>query len=141
MADTPAAATRPGPRPETSLDDEFWRHCAQERLCFQVCEGCETWRHLPRTMCARCGSSQWAWQPSAGRGRLYSWTVTHQAMLPQFETEVPYIVAVVELDEGVRMVSQLRGVTTEELEIGIPLDLHFERFEGDFALPMFRPRK
>jgi len=140
MADSPAAATRPGPRAETLLDDEFWQHCTQERLCFQVCDDCETWRHLPRMMCAQCGSAKWAWQQSAGRGHLYSWTVTHQAMLPQFASEVPYVVAVVELDEGVRMVSQLRGVETDELEIGIPLELYFERFEDDFALPMFRPR-
>jgi len=60
-------------------------------------------------------------------------------MLPQFASEVPYVVAVVEFDEGVRMVSQLRGVETDELEIGIPLELYFERFEDGFALPMFRP--
>lgn len=142
MAETPAGAElRPAPQPDTSLDEEFWQHCAQERLCFQVCGSCETWRHLPRTMCAQCGSAEWTWQQSAGRGHLYSWTVTHQAMLPQFETEVPYVVAVVELDEGVRMISQLRGVATDQLEIGIALDLYFERFGGDFALPMFRPRK
>ncbi|MCR9096399.1 MAG: Zn-ribbon domain-containing OB-fold protein [bacterium] len=139
MTDSPAAAPRPGPRAETLLDDEFWQHCTQERLCFQVCDDCETWRHLPRMMCAQCGSAKWAWQQSAGRGHLYSWTVTHQAMLPQFASEVPYVVAVVEFDEGVRMVSQLRGVETDELEIGIPLELYFERFEDGFALPMFRP--
>lgn len=140
MANTVDELVRPGPRPVTRLDEEFWAHCAEERLCFQVCESCETWRHLPRIMCARCGSVKWTWRASVGRGCLYSWTVTHQAMLPQFESEVPYVVAVVELDEGVRMVSQLRGVEKKDLEIGLPLELYFERFEGGLVLPMFRSR-
>ncbi len=131
---------RLGPRPVTRLDEEFWAHCAEERLCFQVCTSCDTWRHLPRTMCARCGSAQWSWRASNGRGSLYSWTVTHQAMLPQFDSEVPYVVAVVELEEGVRMVSQLRGVEVKDLALGSPLDLYFERFEEGLVLPMFRPR-
>lgn len=129
---------KPVPSPESRLDEEFWRHCASEQLCFQVCGACETWRHLPRSICAHCGSADWSWKECRGRGRLYSWTVTHQPNLPQFLQDVPYVVAVIELEEGVRMVSHLRGVDPAELEIDLPVALEFERVSDDVALPMFR---
>lgn len=129
---------KPLPRPETRLDEEFWSHCAAERLCFQVCASCGTWRHLPRTLCAACGSADWSWRESSGRGRLYSWTVTHQPSLPQFAADAPYVVAVIELEEGVRMVSHLRGVEPAALELDLPVALEFERVSDDMSLPMFR---
>jgi hypothetical protein len=131
----------PAPQPDTQLDQEFWEHCAQERLCFQRCTGCGTWRHLPRVLCAQCGSDNWEWRESSGRGRLYSWTVTHQAMLPQFAAEVPYVVAIVELEEGPRMVTRLRDVAPSALALDLPLRVAFERLDADFALPFFRLAK
>lgn len=139
MSESTEFPPRPAPQPQIQLDEEFWAHCASERLCFQVCSSCDTWRHLPRLMCAGCGSAEWEWRESAGRGRLYSWTVTHQAMMPQFVPYVPYIVAVVELDEGVRMISHLRGIDPGNLELGLPVVLEFDRLNDDVALPMFRP--
>lgn len=127
------------PKPLNALDEQFFANCAEERLCFQRCASCDAWRHLPRSMCARCGSDTWAWQPSSGRGRLFSWTVCHQSVLPEFADQVPYIVAVVELEEGVRMVSALRGVTPEELALDLPLAVAFETLPEGGALPVFRP--
>jgi uncharacterized protein len=128
----------PRPQHETQLDEEFWGHCARERLCFQRCTRCETWRHLPRVMCAKCGSTEWEWRESSGRGRLYSWTVTHQAMLPPFAAEVPYVIAIVELEEGPRMVSRLRDVDPKMLRLELPLRVSFERLDENVALPFFR---
>lgn len=138
MSEKNSIPEKPAPQPENALDEAFWSHCARERLCFQVCTSCKTWRHMPRVYCARCGSDAWDWQPSSGRGRLYTWTITHQPTLPQFAADVPYVVAVIELEEGVRMVSHLRGVTPDELEIDLPVVLEFERLNDDVALPMFR---
>jgi len=140
VSETPELPPKPAPNPENRLDEEFWSHCAQERLCFQVCESCNSWRHLPRWSCARCGSADWSWRESSGRGLLYTWTVTHRPSLPQFASDVPYIVAVIELEEGVRMVSRLRGVAPEALAIGLPVGVEFERVAEEFVLPMFRPR-
>ena len=137
MSETVESPPKPMPQPENRLDEEFWSHCAQERLCFQVCEGCNQWRHLPRLVCAHCASLEWSWQEASGKGRLYSWTVTHQAMLPQFAADVPYVVAVIELAEGVRMVSHLRGVAPEDLELDLPVTVDFERVNDECALPMF----
>jgi uncharacterized OB-fold protein len=128
------------PMAMTRLDEEFFAHCAQERLCFQRCTGCGSWRHLPRALCARCGSDAWEWRQSSGRGRLYSWTVTHQAILPGFAEHVPFVVAVVELEEGVRMISALRGVAREDLALDLPLAVAFERVPDGQALPVFGPR-
>lgn len=139
-----ATTTPPGlrlPSPQTPLDEEFWAHCAQERLCFQRCTRCYTWRHLPRLLCAHCGSDRWEWEASSGRGHLFSWTVSHQAVLPEFRDQVPFVVALVELEEGVRMVSTLRGVALEDLALDLPLQLDFERVDEETALPVFRPRE
>lgn len=134
-----SAVSRPAPMPE-GLNAEFYQHCAQGELCFQRCTDCGTWRHLPRVMCAHCGSDQWSWQRASGRGRLFSWTVTHQAMHPSFAGDVPYIVAVIELDEGVRMVSGVRNLPPDRLQIDLPMEVTFEHVSEDIALPYFRLR-
>ena len=128
------------PMPMTRLDEEFFAHCAQERLCFQRCKGCGTWRHLPRALCARCGSDAWEWQPSSGRGRLYSWTVTHQPLHPDFAAEVPYAVVVVELDEGPRLVCSVRDLANESLALDLPVEIGLAPVNDDIALPFARPR-
>jgi hypothetical protein len=140
VSQSPDLPPKPAPNPENHLDEAFWAHCAEEKLCFQVCEACGAWRHLPRSLCAPCGSPDWSWRESSGGGRLYTWTVTHQPSLPAFATDVPYVVAVIELEEGVRMVSRLRAAAPERLEIGLAVVLEWERLAGGVALPMFRPR-
>lgn len=117
----------------------FYRHCSEGRLAFQRCDDCGAWRHLPRIMCARCGSTRWSWQESSGRGSLYSWTVTHQAMHPAFATEVPYVVGVIEMEEGVRLVARVR-VRPDELLLDLPVEVDFERLSEEISLPCFRRR-
>lgn len=126
------------PSPE-GLNAEFYRHCARGELRFQRCSECGTWRHLPRFMCAQCGSERWSWELSSGRGRVYSWTVTHQAMHPAFAAEVPYAVLVVELDEGVRMVGRLRDLLPADLELSLSVEIVFDPISDEVALPGFRP--
>ena len=105
----------PAPRPKHYLDEQFWEHCAQGVLAFQCCLDCETWRHIPRFMCANCGSERWGWRQSNGRGTLYSWTVCHMPMSPAFESIFPYAVLVVEMEEGVRMTAGARPFTVTPL--------------------------
>src|SRR3546814_12553085 len=73
---------------------------SNRRLCFQQCTGCGRHRHVPRYMCPFCGSPDWEWQESAGRGKVFSWTVTWRAMHPAFADQLPYATVVVEMDEG-----------------------------------------
>ena len=86
---------------------EFYRFAAQGDLRLQRCADCNTWRHPPRHRCAACGSDTTTWEPVSGRGRVFSWTITHRQLDPAFE--VPYAVVVVELDEGPRLVGNLAG--------------------------------
>jgi uncharacterized OB-fold protein len=136
VSDT-TAAPKPVPRPE-GLDAEFYARCREAQLCFQRCEACGALRHPPRHMCARCGSADWTWMPSSGRGRLYTWTVTHQSPHPAFAPDTPYVVAVVQLEEDVRMVSGLRDVRSDQLELDLPVEVEFERVSDEIALPYFR---
>ena len=136
---TIARGSKPVPRPE-GLDAEFYRHCAAGRLCFQRCRGCQVYRHVPRRRCGPCGSPDWEWSASGGVGRVFSWTVTHQALHPAFASEVPYAVAVVELEEGVRMAAGLRDIDPGAIELDLPVEVRFEPVGEDLALPYFRPR-
>ena len=90
----PPSPPKPIPEPD-GLNAEFYEQCTKGRLYFQRCTACEAWRHLPRDMCPKCGSADWEWSPSSGRGKIYSWTVTHRAMHPSFAGDVPYAVVVV----------------------------------------------
>ena len=121
------------------MDDlavQFYAACAKGRLHFQRCDACATWRHLPRHACAACGSSEWSWAPSSGRGRVYSWTVTHQAPYPGLPT--PFVVAVVETEEGVRLAAGLRGVAPDELRLDLPVEVELVPVSDEAAVPFFR---
>ena len=139
MSDS-TAVPKPAPEPVTQLDEEFWEQCAQKGLYFQRCTACDTWRHLPRSMCAQCGSTDWEWAKSSGRGHVYSWSISHQAMHPAFANDVPYAVLIVELEEGVRMVSGLRELPPDQLELGLPVEAFFEDDGENPPVPWFRPR-
>jgi len=134
----PELPPRPLPQPDDDLVAAFWEHCAREELRFQRCAGCGTWRHLPRLRCARCGSAEFSWERSSGRGRVYSWTVTHQSPMRAFRP--PFATLVVELEEGVRMVAGLAGAGPEVLRLDLPVEVVFERVNAEWALPSFRPR-
>jgi uncharacterized OB-fold protein len=131
-------ADRPLPDPDDALTEQFYAHCARGELRFQRCGRCRAWRHLPRFLCARCGSSEWSWDRSSGRGQIFSWTVTHQPMHPAFAADVPYVLVIVEMEEGVRMVSGLRDSTGIGLALDLPVSVEFERVSEHLALPYFR---
>jgi hypothetical protein len=118
------------------LAASFYAACARGALHFQRCTPCRTWRHLPRHACAACGSTEWQWEPASGRGRVFSWTVTHQAPFPGFAT--PYVVAVVETEEGVRLAAGLRGVEPAELRLDLPVEVELVPVSEDVAVPFFR---
>ena len=92
-------------------------------------------------MCAKCGSPEFSWERSSGKGTLFSWTVTHQALHPAFAADIPFVAAVVELEEGVRMATRLIECDRDSLKLDLPLELKFEPIGDDFRLPVFRPRK
>jgi len=122
------------------MHGDFYRECARQgRLVFQRCQECGTFRHPPRILCAECASDRVSWVPSTGRGTIFSWTVTHQAPHPAFASQVPYAVVVVELEEGVRIVSGLRDLAPEHLELDLPVEVVLEEVAEGVPLPYVRP--
>ncbi len=136
MSDTP-----PTPRPLPALQgltQQFYEWCRQGELRFQRCDGCGAWRHVPREMCAKCGSFAWTWSRSSGRGRVFTWTVAARPMHPGFAGDAPYAPVVVEMEEGVRLVTQLVDVPVDALVIDMPVEVAFEAVTAEVTLPKFR---
>lgn len=134
---TASAYDKPLPALE-GLSKEFYDWCRQHELRFQRCADCAAWRHVPREQCAECGSPRWEWAKSSGRGVVFTWTVVARAMHPAFVADVPYAPVVVELDEGVRLVSEVLDCSPDELAIGMPVDVAFVDVTPELTLPKFR---
>jgi uncharacterized OB-fold protein len=117
---------------------EFYSFCRDHELRFQRCTECGTWRHIPRDMCAKCGSFDWEWARSSGKGKLFSWTTAMQPMMPQFKDLIPYSPVIVELEEGVRMVTWISDVKPDELKLGMPVEVAFDDVTPNVTLPKFR---
>jgi len=112
MSQTASEYAKPLPALE-GLAGEFYGFCKQGALHFQRCTACRAWRHVPREMCAECGSWEWSWQASSGRGRIFSWTVVARALHPAFREDAPFAAVVVEMEEGVRLLSHVEDVATD----------------------------
>jgi hypothetical protein len=133
MADTP----RPAPVPD-AITAPFWEGCAQRELRIQECRACR-FRWLPGSVvCPHCWSDAVTWVASAGDGTVVTFAVYHRSYHPAFQPLVPYVVAVVELAEGPRLVSNVVGVAPERVRVGMRVRVGFQSI-GETALPVFRP--
>lgn len=125
----------PVPSPETQ---EFWEGTAAGELRLQRCRSCDAFYFPPRPFCPRCLGDDVAWERVSGQGRLYSYVINHRPP-PPFGPD-PYAIAVVQLDEGPRMMSNIVGVpnTPEDLVLDMALEVTFEQ-RGHVAVPLFQP--
>jgi uncharacterized protein len=126
------------PAPELNgLGAHYWNALREGRLDYQRCDGCgHAW--LPAgSECPKCLASHWSWKTASGRAKLISWVVYHHAYHPWFAKRLPYNVAVVELAEGPRLISNVVQASAA-LKIDMPLQLVIER-EADVALARFKP--
>ncbi|UUN31262.1 bifunctional MaoC family dehydratase N-terminal/OB-fold nucleic acid binding domain-containing protein [Streptomyces sp. FIT100] len=137
----PSESKPPGPRrprPVINRDNAgFWDAVAEHRLLIQRCGGCGTLRFPWLPGCGACGSAEWDTVEAAGEGTVYSYVVMHHPPFPAFDP--PYAVGLIELAEGVRMVSNVVGVPYDEVRIGMPVRLEFLRADEELELPVFRP--
>ncbi len=134
----PKAYKKPLPR----IDEEsrgYWEALARHQLYVQGCRGCGTRRFYPRALCPACLSSDTEWIRASGRGTVYSFTVTHQNQAAGFRDQLPYVLAVVELAEGVRMMTNIVDCSPEQVRIGMPVEVVFEDVTPEVTLPKFRP--
>jgi len=107
-------------------DDAFyWEGLAANELRLRVCDGCGRAACPPRPGCPHCGDPRGSVRVACGRGRLYSWTVCHVAFDPAFAGEVPYVVGVVELPEGARILARIEEVEVDALRDGLPLEVRW----------------
>ncbi len=126
--------------PRSELTEPYWDAARKEELLIQHCEACSERPFPPRAHCPRCGSSPLAWQAVSGRGTVYSFTVAHRPTHPVFSDQSPMVVAVVELEEGPRMISNIVGCDPSEVKIGMNLLVGFEPIDdSDIKLPVFSP--
>ena len=128
--------TRPAPRP-TADSAAYWDAVARHELAAQRCSVCRKLRHPPRPMCPHCQSLEWDEQRLAGTGMLYSYAVLHHPRNPLFE--YPVLAALVDLDEGVRIMTNLVDVETAGIRIGMRLAVDFEPTSDGGTVPVFRP--
>jgi len=118
---------------------EFYDWCKRRELRLQRCKACGAWRHVPQPLCSECHSWEWDWAKASGRGRLFTWCVVFDPPSPVFAKDVPFAGAVVELEEGPRLVSWVSGVDPMKLEAGMPLEVWFDDVTPEVTLAKFRP--
>ncbi len=131
------AGPLPTPTPETR---PFWEAAKRHELVLPRCRQCGPFFFYPRATCPRCLSSDLEWQVVSGRGTLHTFTIVHRGPR-NFPLPSPYVMAIVELDEGPRMMTNLVGVTPdpETLEIGMPVEVTWADVTPEVTLPHFRP--
>jgi uncharacterized protein len=130
----------PKPRPvPTPVSQPFWSALREERVDLQRCDGCATWVYYPRSRCPHCLSDQLTWTEVDGRGTVYTFTVAVQPTAPPFADEVPQLLAIVELAEGVRLSTTLVGVEPSAIAVGMAVEPVFDHGDDGSTLLRFRP--
>jgi uncharacterized OB-fold protein len=121
-----------------ALDAPFWDGCRRGEFLLHVCEDCER-AYWPSTACPEHGWEPMRWLPASGRGEVHTYTVFHHAYLPWLEDRIPYVLAVVRLDEGPFFHSDLLECAPEDVAIGMRVEVVFEEAGEGWVLPHFRP--
>ncbi|MDX3227079.1 bifunctional MaoC family dehydratase N-terminal/OB-fold nucleic acid binding domain-containing protein [Streptomyces sp. ME19-01-6] len=125
------------PRPVINRDNAgFWAGVAEHRLLIQRCTDCGTLRFPWLPGCGACGCQEWETVEASGAGTVFSYVVMHHPPFPAFDP--PYAVGLIELAEGVRMISNITGVPYDKVRVGMPVELEFLRVDADLELPVFR---
>jgi uncharacterized protein len=133
-------ATYAKPLPTRTRDGApFWAAAQRGELHIQHCPACDRHQFPPRRLCMHCGGRDVHWRRVSGTGRVYSFTIVHRAPEPAFVQDVPYVVAVVELAEGGRMMTNLVGCAPSQARVDMPVVAVFERVTPDVTLVKFRP--
>jgi enoyl-CoA hydratase/carnithine racemase/uncharacterized OB-fold protein len=119
--------------------EEFWRAAREHRLLIQECKDCKEKIFYPRKYCPECWSASLGWSEASGKAKVYSHTVTMDMVEPKFMEDLPYVLAMVDLEEGVRMMTRIVECDPEAVRIGMDVEVTFQDVTEEFSLPMFRP--
>lgn len=136
MTDLALPAPIPYPTPTAQ---PFWDALARDELVLQRCRACDAWVHYPRRRCPRCLADDLGWEAVEARGTLFTFTVTHRPTAPVFADEMPQVLAVVELDHGVRLTTTIVTDDPGALHVGMPVVGVFDHADDRPTLLRFRP--
>jgi uncharacterized OB-fold protein len=117
----------------------YWEYAREHQLRMQKCVNCGHIRFPVSIVCPRCHSLEMEWTRLSGKGKVYSYIIYHQAYHPAYKDDIPYVVAIIQLDEGPRMESNITDCRLEDLRVGMPVELYFDDVTEDVSLPKFRP--
>lgn len=132
----PPAPERPLPTP-TRESQPYWDGMREHKFRLQHCAACGQVRHYPRPVCPHCFSMECTWKDAPLGGKIHSWTVCHHPFNFFFKQAAPYVVALIDMDAGVRVNAPLRGIAEADLGIGRRVRLDFEPVNKDVTLPFF----
>tara|TARA_R110000851_G_scaffold3033_1_gene12220 strand:+ start:80 stop:487 length:408 start_codon:yes stop_codon:yes gene_type:complete len=127
-------------KPLPVIDPEsqpYWDALKQHRLLLKRCRACERFHHYPRELCPHCHSDDLEWSQAAGTGRIYTYTVARRPAGPAFKPDAPYVVALVELDEGPRLMTNIVTTDVESVRIDQRVTVQFDDVTPEVTLPRF----
>lgn len=128
------------PLPQTNADNKpFWDGCRQHQLRFQKCENCGHVRWPPAVICPICHSSEMKWIVAGGKGKVYSFAICHQAFHEAFVNDLPYLIAIVQLEEGPHMLTNIVGCIPKDVHCDMPVEVIWDDITDEFSLPKFKP--
>ncbi len=129
---------KPLPHPN-EISQPFWDAAKRHELQIQRCHTCGTHIFYPREACSECLAADLIWIPVSGKGKLYSYTIAQAPTHPAFADDVPYVIAIVELEEGPHITTNLVGCQPDQVTIGMPVVASFEDVSAEMTLVKFRP--
>jgi uncharacterized OB-fold protein len=126
----------PAPDVETQ---PFWDACRTGKFLLRHCDACGRDHYYPRPFCPACWSDAVSWREASGHGTVYTYSIVHVNDLPPFNERVPYVAAVVELDEGPRVMTNIEGIPVDDVRVGMSVTVDFKAISDDVTIPVFRP--
>ena len=126
----------PRPTPETAV---YWEGCRKHDLLIQRCTQCHEFQFYPRVVCTACMSEHLEWVKASGRGQVLTFTIVRRAVSEAYAADVPYVVALIQLDEGPKMMSNVVQCNPETLDVGSRVEVVFEDWSEEISIPKFRP--
>jgi uncharacterized OB-fold protein len=131
--------TKPRPVP-TAVSQPYWDGLREHRLLMQRCATCQQLQFYPRSGCRHCGGTDLSWEQVSGTGRIYSYTIIHRAPFEAFAADVPYVYAIIQLDEGPRVVATVETSDHDSLTVDTPVTAIFDDGDDGITLLRFRPQ-
>jgi len=138
MDDAAQKPRKPLPRPSPE-SVPYWDAAKNHRLEVQRCNACGQFWFPPSASCPHCLAADFAWTPVSGKGKVYSFVVFHRVYHPSYEGEVPYVVGLVELDEGPRMLTNIVGIPVDKVRCNMPVTVVFDDVAEGVSIPKFTP--